>query len=218
MQAEATPRPRVRRGELSRERVLAAALELLERDGESSLSMRRIAAELGTAPMSLYRHVQDKADLVDGVIALALAELSTAPPEGDDWAERAQAWMCALREELHRHPAIVPLLRSNHLLLPAVLAPVEVLLEDLRTAGFERVPAARAAWEMLWFTMSFVLTEQRSEQPPAIVAFATAETHADDLPLIAEALPDLLGLGGNDIFDSASRHLVQGLNSERGRS
>jgi hypothetical protein len=126
--------------------------------------------------------------------------------------------MAALRDELHDHPAIVPLLRSNHLLLPAVLAPVEVLLDDLRSSGFGRGEAARAAWEMLWFTMAFVLSEQRaqrSERPPAFVTFATAESHADDLPRIAEALPDLLALGGDDIFQSGSRHLVAGLRAQR---
>ena len=227
MQAEAgTPssdpepsarRRRVRRGELSRERVLTAGLALLEREGESALSMRRVAAELGTAAMSLYRHVKDKADLVDGVIALALGELSTAPPEGEDWSQRARGWMSALREELHRHPSIVPLLRSNHLLLPAVLAPVEVLLQDLRESGFERAHAAKAAWELLWFTIAFVLSErlvQDADQPAAITTFAIAETHADELPLIAQALPDLLALGGDDIFESGSRHLVDGLRAE----
>ena len=102
--------------------------------------------------------------------------------------------------------------------MPAVLGPVEVLLDDLRRAGFDRAEAARAAWEMLWFTMGFVLSEQRvqrSDHPPAFVAFATAEAHADDLPRIAEALPDLLALGGDDIFASGSRHLVEGLRALR---
>lgn len=215
-QSQPSRRPRVRRGELTRERILTAALELLERDGASALSMRRVAAELGTAPMSLYRHVQDKADLVDGVIACALADLSTSPAKGGDWAQRACDWMRALRAELNRHSAIVPLLRSNHLLAPAVLAPFEALLEDLQHSGFDRPSAARAAWEMLWFTLSFVLSEQRehSGQPPAFVAFASAERHAADLPRIAEALPDLLALEGDDIFDSGSRHLVRGVRAD----
>ena len=210
----------MRRGELSRERVLAAALRLLEEEGESALSMRRVARQLGTAPMSLYRHVRDKSDLVDGVIARALGEVATSPPEGRDWAERSIAWMRALRVELNQHPSIVPLLRSNHLLLPAVLKPVEVLLAQLWESGFDRSSAARAAWEMLWFTTGFVVAEQRaqqSDQPAAFVAFATAQTRADELPLLATALPDLLGLGGDDIFESGSRHLVEGIRVERER-
>lgn len=221
-EADALPaRVRVRRGELNRERVLTAALSVLESEGENALSMRRVAAKLGTAPMSLYRHVRDKSDLVDGVIALALGEVSTAPPEGRDWSDRSIAWMRALRCELNRHPSIVPLFRSNHLLLPSVLAPVEVLLADLCASGFDRSSAARAAWEMLWFTTGFVLAERRvqqSDRPPAFVAFATAETHADELPLLAETLPDLLELGGDDIFESGSRHLIEGIRSERAQA
>jgi AcrR family transcriptional regulator len=202
----------VRRGELSRERVLAAGLALLERDGESALSMRRVAAELGTAPMSLYRHVQDKADLVDGVIALALAELSTAPSEGADWAERACAWMQALRAELNRHPAVIPLLRANPVLVPAVLAQLEGLLEDLEAAGIDSKRAARAAWEMLWFTLSFVL----AEQPPT---FAAAESRTNELPKIAKVLPDLLALSANKIFEATANHLTKGIREDlRGRS
>ena len=214
---EPVARVRRRRGELSRERVLAAALTLLEREGEGALSMRRVAAEIGTAPMSLYRHVKDKADLVDGVIGLALSGISTVPPEGRDWADRATAWMSAVRAEMHRHPAIVPLLRTNLVLLPAMLGPVEILLDDLREAGVPRAVAAKAVWEILWFTMGFVLSELRvlrSSESPAFVSFATAEGRADELPRLAEALPDLLALGGDDIFESGARHLVWGLRAE----
>jgi len=215
-QSRSARRPRARRGELTRDRILTAGVVVLERDGASALSMRRVAAELGTAPMSLYRHVRDKADLVDGVIARALADLSTAQPEGEDWAQRACDWMRALRAELNRHPAIVPLLSSSHRPVAAVLAPVEVLLEDLCDSGFDRPGAARAACEMLWFTLSFVMSEQHADgaQPPALIAFASVERHADDLPRIVEALPDLIALDGNDIFDSSSRHLVWGLRAD----
>ena len=212
-----TGRARIKRGELTRERVLAAALALVEREGAGALSMRRVANELKTAPMSLYRHVADKADLVDGVVALALVDLSTSPPEGAEWSDRALAWMSGLRDQLSGHPKVMALLRTKHLLLPAMLAPVEVLLEDLERAGFDRPTAARAAWEMLWFTMGFVLSEQRafsSERSPAAFVFDTAAARAEELPRIAEALPEFHALDGNDIFASGARHLVTGLRQD----
>ncbi|MCA9511912.1 MAG: TetR/AcrR family transcriptional regulator C-terminal domain-containing protein [Myxococcales bacterium] len=211
------PRARAPRGALSRERVLEAALRLLEREGEGALSMRRVAAELGSAPMSLYRHVRNKEDLVDGVIALALEDLTTKPLEGDDWTARTLAWMLALREEMLEHPSIIPLLRSSHMVLPAVLAPVELVLEELLRAGFSRPRAARSAWELLWITLSFVAIEQRSAREPETLAtrtFSMAKLHADDLPHLAEALPDLLVLDAEDIFQSVARHLVAGLRVE----
>lgn len=211
------PRVRAPRGALSRERVLEAALSLLEREGEGALSMRRVAAELGSAPMSLYRHVQNKEDLVDGVIGLALEDLTTRPLEGDDWPARALAWMLGLRGELLAHPSIVPLLRSNHLMLPAILAPVEILLSELQRAGFARSYAAKSAWELLWVTLTFVAIERRSSSEPeseAVKTFAAARTHADDLPHLAAALPDLMPLGAQDIFESVARHLVTGLRAE----
>jgi AcrR family transcriptional regulator len=211
------PRMRTRRGELSRARVLAAALELLERDGESALSMRRLAAELGSAPMSLYRHVANKEDLVDGVIALALSDLTTERPVGHDLGDRMFAWMNGLRKELQAHPSIIPLMRSSHLVLPAFLGPMEVLMREFRDANIPRPQAAKAAWELLSVTMNFIVAEQMvpaSEQPLAVQLFASAEEHVDDLPLLADAMPDLSALSADDIFESSARHLVAGLRSE----
>ena len=214
--APTPPRRRAKRGELSRARVLQAALTLLEREGEGSLSMRRVAAELGSAPMSLYRHVRDKADLVDGVIGLALADLTTEGPRGETWHDRALAWMHALRNEMNDHPAIVPLFRSNHMMLPALLGPVEILMQDLLDAKIPKPRAAKAAWELLWFVISFTVIEQmaRGEQPLAVMTFASAQQHADDLPLIAEALPEFTALDADDIFESSARNIVSGLRAE----
>lgn len=211
------PRMRTRRGELSRGRVLAAALELLERDGESALSMRRLAAALGSAPMSLYRHVANKEDLVDGVIALALTDLTTERPIGHDLADRMFAWMTGMRKELKAHPSIIPLMRSSHLVLPAFLGPMEVLLREFREENIPRAQAAKAGWELLSATMSFVVSEQlvpTTEKPLAVTLFASSEEHSDDLPLLADAMPDLSVLTADDIFESMARHIVVGLQSE----
>mgnify|MGYP002624289618 CR=1 FL=1 len=210
-------RRRVQRGALTRDRVLEAALALIEREGTSALSMRRVAAELGSAPMSLYRHVQNKEDLVDGVIGLALQDLTTKPLEGEGWSERALAWIHGLRAEIREHPAILPLLRSNHLVLPSVLAPVDLLLEELLRAGFPRPRAAKTAWEIMWFVLSFVSSERRVEREPepiSVSTWAMAKTHTDDLPHLADALPDFAALGMKDIFESGARHLVAGIRAE----
>ena len=89
-------------GRLSRERIVRAAVDLAEAEGFDSLSMRRLAEELGAAPMALYRHVANKDDLLDGMIDVVFGELDF-PADG--------AWRVALRERaagmrlaLLRHP------------------------------------------------------------------------------------------------------------------
>ncbi len=208
-----------RRGSLDRERILATALALLEREGERALSMRRVAAALGTGPMSLYRHVRDKADLLDGVGRLALGGVGAAIPAEGPWPDRVLAWMGALRRELLHHPAVVPLLRAEGVVLPALLTAQERLLEILHRAGLEHERAAAAGWEILWFTMGFVVTELRAGGRVrgaglARPTFSAVANRVDELPKLARSLEVLQTLDGDTIFARGARHLVSGMARE----
>ena len=100
----APARRRGRPRKLSRERIIAAALELLDREGAEALTMRRLGAELGVEAMSLYRHVASRAELLDGVAALLAAEI--APQERPaDWADALRAFAGEVRALARRHPA-----------------------------------------------------------------------------------------------------------------
>src|SRR5580658_10291939 len=72
-------------GRITREVVLAAALEIIDRDGADALSMRRLAAALDRDPMILYRHARNKAALLDGVAEAIVAQLDVNPAD-PDWA------------------------------------------------------------------------------------------------------------------------------------
>ncbi|MEV0901061.1 TetR/AcrR family transcriptional regulator [Actinoplanes sp. NPDC049802] len=93
---------------LSRERIVAAAVALADRDSMAELSMRRIAAALNVATMSLYRHVPSRDDLVIDMIDAALGELRVPPRYRGDW--RADLERCArsLWEVFQRHPWLAP--------------------------------------------------------------------------------------------------------------
>jgi len=207
-------RPRRRRGLLNRDLILSKALEILERDGESGFSMRRIADALDTAPMSLYRHIRDKADLVEGVTRLALGQLATAPTVEGEWHDRVTAWLVNLRHEVRAHPAIVPLLRANGETLPALLQPAEVLVGILREAGFDQYRAAQISWELLWFGMGFVITEMRSTENTPEAVLNVVAARKDELPQLAQTLPALVDREPNDVFESGARHFVDGLRAE----
>jgi len=205
---------------LSRERILEKALELVGRDPDGELRMRALANALGTAPMSLYRHVRNKDDLLDGLTSHVLDQLDLKLPPAGPWTDRALAWMTGLRAQLHEHPAVVPLLRTRTRYAPALLRAINSLLAILRRAGFDDAPAVRAAREIMWFTFGFVLMEIRTAQEYpgvevgaiAIQAFpARDSSEASQIPDLIDLLPHLMRGEAGETFAEGARHLVAGL-------
>jgi AcrR family transcriptional regulator len=124
------------RSPLTRERILRAALELADRAGVEAVTMRRLGQELGFEAMSLYRHVANKDDLLDGMLDLVLAEWQL--PDGDgDWTDAVRRSARSVHEALGRHPWAARLLTSGQRIRPARLRYMESLLGRLRDAGFD---------------------------------------------------------------------------------
>jgi AcrR family transcriptional regulator len=128
-------------GKITREVVLAAALEIIDADGADGLSMRRLARALGRDPMILYRYAPNKAALLDGVAETVLAQL-TVDPADPDWAAQLRAVARHYRALALAHPHVVSLLVTRPLATPLALRPKGTLrpLEDilvlLTGAGF----------------------------------------------------------------------------------
>jgi AcrR family transcriptional regulator len=121
---------------LSRDRVLAAALELADGSGVEAVTMRRLGKELGFEAMSLYRHVASKDDLLDGLLDVVLAEWQL--PDGDGhWAEAVRTSARSVHDALRRHPWAARLLMTPGHVRPARLRYMECLLQTLRRAGFD---------------------------------------------------------------------------------
>ncbi len=225
-----TTQPRRRRGgrsraPLTRERILEAALELLADDPDGEISMRALADALGTAPMSLYRHVRNKDDLLDGITDLTLGRLELDVPDSGPWRTRALAWMTTLRTQLHDHPAVVPLLRTHTRYSPALLRATNTLLRILRRAGFADPAAARACQEIMWFTFGFVVMEIRSAEAfpdtevgaIGVAAFPRPGSSEEaELSDLVECMPHLLQGDSEETFGSGARHLLAGLDAELG--
>jgi AcrR family transcriptional regulator len=121
---------------LSRDRVLRAALDLADRAGVEAVTMRRLGEELGFEAMSLYRHVANKDDLLDGMLDLVLAEWQLPDGEGD-WSEAIRTTARSVHEALRRHPWAARLLMTGARVRPARLRYMECLLGSLRDAGFD---------------------------------------------------------------------------------
>ncbi|WP_335987902.1 TetR/AcrR family transcriptional regulator C-terminal domain-containing protein [Glycomyces sp. MUSA5-2] len=136
-------RTRGQRAGLSRERVLEAALGLVEREGLGALTMRRLAAELDIEAMSLYHYVPNKDALLDGLVERVVERAVAARPEGGTWQEALRGYALAMRRALLAHPEVVPLLAGRPALTARTMSTVEAVLGALREAGFSPAQGLR---------------------------------------------------------------------------
>ena len=152
---------------LNRERVLAAAVELADREGLEALSMRRLGAELGVEAMSLYNHVANKDDLLDGIVDAVTAEFDDPRSvPGSDWRQVIRRCASTEREVLLRHPWTASLAESRARTGPVRLRYYDALLGVLREAGFSQLGAYRANLTIDSYVYGFTLQEVAWEAWP----------------------------------------------------
>jgi AcrR family transcriptional regulator len=156
-----TTEGRVRRvpSGLSRRRIVHAAIGLIEREGEGGLSMRRVAAELDVAVMSLYNHVPNKAALLDAVAEEILGGMEMADDPAMDWKERARAIVRAYRKIAHDHPRCVTLVLTRKVEAPSGMRPVEHALALAVDAGFDGETAVRIMRAILAYAIGAQMRE-----------------------------------------------------------
>lgn len=175
---------------LSRERVLEAALALVDREGLDALSMRRLGVELGVEAMSLYRYVPGKAALLDGLHETILAEMS-APRRGRASIESLRAMARAFRRVLLAHPRAVPIFATRPAVTRASLRHVEAALAVLRGAGLD----ARDAVSAFQVLVAFVVGHALAEIGPVVSGEAAEPPYEglskDEFPHLTAALADL---------------------------
>jgi AcrR family transcriptional regulator len=120
---------------LTRERVLLAAVALADREGADSLSMRRLAEQLGVVPMALYKHVANKEEMLDGMIDVVVGEIDP-PPTGKDWKRAVRERILSARRALLRHPWASRVLESRAEPTPTVIEYMDSMLGLFRAGGF----------------------------------------------------------------------------------
>ena len=152
------------RAQLTRERIVSAAVELVEREGEDALSMRRIAAELGYGVMSLYNHVPNKAALLDAIAEYVMADLQFAAVPQADWRDQARALVRTFREVSRRYPRSVNVVIMRQLNSHAGLRPLELALATARAAGFDGVTAVRVMRTFVAYALGTVVNDARLDR------------------------------------------------------
>jgi len=124
-----------RRVRLSRDRVLRAAVALADTAGIESLSMRKLAQELGVVPMALYKHVANKEELLDGMVDVVVGEIDPPVP-GTGWRSAVRQRILSARQALLRHPWASRVLESRTNPTPLVLAYMDSMIGMFRAGGF----------------------------------------------------------------------------------
>jgi AcrR family transcriptional regulator len=164
---------------LSRDRVLHTALELADSSGVEALTMRRLGDELGFEAMSLYRHVANKNDLLDGMLDLVLEEWEL-PDERGDWREAIRTSATSVHDALRRHPWAAQLLMTGSHVRPARLEYMDRLLGTLRENGFD-ADSAYSVYHLLdGYIFGFTLWE---------IAYTTVPLDAEAVTRLMQTIP-----------------------------
>lgn len=148
---------------LDRERIVAAGLRIVDAEGVEGLSLRRLAIELGAAPMSVYWHVRDKAELLD-LIGEAVLDTIVIPEADGDWREQLRAVHRAMIDAFLRHPNTAELMIGRARYGPAGITLFERLLSILHEAGFGPAEAFDAYQSLYLFLLGYMATANRAPE------------------------------------------------------
>ena len=203
---------------LSRERVLRGAFAVAEAAGIGSLTMRSLAHELGVKPMSLYHHVANKEEILDGIVDVVFGEIEE-PSADADWRSAMRDRAISARSVLRRHPWATPLMESRTNPGPATLRHHDRVIGTLRRAGFSIAMAAHAYSLLDSHVYGFALQEAAlpfdgPETVPGIAEAILAQFPPEEYPYLAElAIEHVLqpGYDYGDEFEFGLDLILDGL-------
>jgi TetR/AcrR family transcriptional regulator, tetracycline repressor protein len=152
-----------RRTPLSRDRVLRAGLDLVDREGVDALTMRRLGRELGVEAMSLYGYVDSKSDLIEGVVEQVFRQMPLIVPGPGLWQDRLRRHASAYRSVLLDHPNAVRLVAGRPLTTEGTAAFVDSALAELQSIGLDLAVADRVLGVIAAFTLGHVSEEVGDE-------------------------------------------------------
>jgi AcrR family transcriptional regulator len=197
---------------LSRDRVLHAAISLVDEGGIESLSMRKLGQALGVEAMSLYNHVANKDAILDGIVDLVMSEIEL-PSAEEDWESAIRKCAISAHEALVRHPWACNLIMSSTRVRPARLRYMESLLRRLREAGFSAEETYHAYHALDSHILGFTLWQvghvmpgdgprvTNKEELARFLATLLREFPLDDYPYLLE---------------HGEQHLTEGSHKEEG--
>ena len=214
-----TPR---RREPLTRERILRAALRVMDEEGLEAVTMRRLGRELGVEAMSLYNHVEDKEAILDGILEMVMAEFEF-PEETGDWEADVRAGVRAWRRLMIAHPTVIALFaESKHpAASPERLRPMEWAFDVLGRGGLSEADVVHAFRAFGGYIMGSVLNEvanpvpgMRDRDHHAEHVQLAGELPATEFPNLVRLLPLMAECDPDVDFDFGLDLLIAGLRAK----
>jgi AcrR family transcriptional regulator len=208
-------------GQLNRSMILQTALRIVDRDGVDGLSMRRLSEAVGRDPVMLYRHVPNKAAVLDGVAEMVLAQLSVDSTD-PDWADQLRTVARDFRQLALTHPNVVPLLVTRPLATPlgqrppGMLRPLEDVLALLTSAGFTGNDALHIYRVLFGYLYGHILNElqeviERPEETDDVLRLGLHRLAITEFPRLRELAPALASYDGAAELDRFLDLLLPGM-------
>lgn len=182
---------------LSRDHVLESAVALADEGGIEALTIRELATAMGTKPMSIYRHVPSKEEIVDGMVDRVFAEIERPSTDGD-WLAALRQRCVSAREALNRHPWAAPLMESRTSPGPETLGHHDAVVGCLRRGGLSWQAVADANAMLDAYIYGFALLEASLPRQAEGEFVGTVEEIASALD--ADAYPHLVGFTVEHVF------------------
>jgi TetR/AcrR family transcriptional regulator, tetracycline repressor protein len=204
-----------RRDPLSASRIVSAALAVADAEGLDALTMRRLARELGAAPMAAYAHFPGKRALLAAVVDAVVGEVELPEPDGR-WRKPLRRMALSLRRALVAHPALMPAVHACGAHGPNALALLDRAHAVLRQAGFPADQAAGAVDTLYAFALgaaSIELAEAALDPAARHARFAALPTAG--YPDLAASLPHVLATDRETRFRYGVDRILDGLAAAR---
>nr|WP_296771567.1 TetR/AcrR family transcriptional regulator [Rhodococcus sp. (in: high G+C Gram-positive bacteria)] len=202
-------------------RIVDASVEILTDRGLDALSIRSVASHLGLSPMSIYRYVESKSDLLDAVVLRILDRMEIPQSFAEGWSERIVVTMTAWRDLLLANPSVIPILVDRP--IPAGsegLARIEEnILANLEVAGITGDAGVQAFWQIFTLTFGQVVFELprrqlREEDMDDYAASMSSIARERGFVRVRELAPKLVSMKGRGTFEQALFALLRGLQSD----
>jgi AcrR family transcriptional regulator len=220
-----SPRRRTPRNTLNPDRILDAALALLDRDGPEAFTMRALATELGVGTMAVYSHFRNKDEINDAVNDRLLSEIELPAPAGCAPCDQIIELCRSVYRLFSEHPAALPLLTSRPMRGDEAIAVIDRQLGLLLAAGLAPADAARAQVVIMQYTVGSALWAVRRRQAELggcdaehagvrrQIQDRLAEVPTDRYPSLTGLVPELTAAqdAGIELYEQGLKGLLRGL-------
>jgi AcrR family transcriptional regulator len=173
---------------LSRQEIVAAAIQIADEQGLDAVTMRGVASAIGSGTMSLYRHVANREELLDAMLDAVYSELDLPGRSVGDWRRRTEQIAQAQRRMLSIHPWVAPLVGSRPPLIPGFLRYFDESLGALLDAGVEINAAATVSATINAFVVGYALLEHAEHEARRRTGLSKRQWRARNAPLVEQIL------------------------------